>query len=88
MWGALGCRFPPSIVVAVKALACQLPFECGRPLSRWSLAEFKRKGLQPGIVASVGQTTLWRWPTEDAVRPWAHRSWIFRRDPDFEAKRL
>lgn len=78
--------FPPSVVVAVKALACQLPFECGRPLSRWSLSEFKREVLQRGIVASVGESTLWRWLTEDAIRPWTHRSWIFPRDPDFEAK--
>jgi hypothetical protein len=78
--------FPPSVVVAVKALACQLPFECGRPLSRWSLSEFKREVLQRGIVASVGETTLWRWLAEDAIRPWTHRSWIFPRDPDFEAK--
>ena len=78
--------FPPSVVVAVKALACQLPFECGRPLSRWSLSEFKREVLRRGIVASVGESTLWRWLAQDAIRPWTHRSWIFPRDPDFEAK--
>jgi hypothetical protein len=78
--------FPPSVVVAVKALACELPHECGRPLSRWSLSEFKREVVQRGIVATVGETTLWRWLDEDAIRPWTHRSWIFPRDPDFEAK--
>lgn len=30
--------------------------------------------------------TIWRWLREDAIRPWAHRSWIFPRDPDFGAK--
>jgi transposase len=85
--GEAGPRaFPPSVVVAVKALACQLPFECGRPLSRWSLSEFKREVLRRGIVASVGESTLWRWLAQDAIRPWTHRSWIFPRDPDFEAK--
>lgn len=85
--GEAGPRaFPPSVVVAVKALACQLPFECGQPLSRWSLSEFKREVLRRGIVASIGQSTLWRWLAEDAIRPWTHRSWIFPRDPDFEAK--
>jgi hypothetical protein len=34
----------------------------------------------------VGDTTLWRWLAEDAIRPWTHRSWIFPRDADFEAK--
>lgn len=37
-------------------------------------------------MASIGDTTLWRWLTEDAIRPWAHRCWIFPRDPAFEEK--
>jgi transposase len=56
------------------------------PLSRWSLAEIKRAVLQRGIVASIGESTLWRWLSEDAIRPWTHRSWIFPRDPAFEVK--
>ena len=68
--------FPPSVVVAVKALACELPHESGQPLSRWSLSEIKREVVQRGIVAAVGETTLWRWLAEDAIRPWTHRSWI------------
>jgi len=31
-------------------------------------------------------TTIWRWLSEDAIRPWRSRSWIFPRDPNFEAK--
>jgi hypothetical protein len=42
--------------------------------------------VQQGIVAPIGDTTLWRWLSEDAIRPWCHRSWIFPRDPDFEKK--
>jgi hypothetical protein len=37
-------------------------------------------------VACIGETTLWRWLTQDAIRPWSHRSWIFPRDPDFQCK--
>jgi len=37
-------------------------------------------------VAFVGETTLWRWLSEDAIRPWTHRSWIFPRDPAFKEK--
>jgi hypothetical protein len=73
-------------VVAVKALACELPHIAGVPLSRWSIDEIKREVIQRGIVASVGETTLWRWLSEDAIRPWTHRSWIFPRDPAFEEK--
>jgi hypothetical protein len=28
----------------------------------------------------------WRWLSEDAIKPWTDRSWIFPRDPDFEPK--
>lgn len=78
--------FPPRVVVAVKALACERPHEAGLPLSRFSIAELQREVLRRGLVASIGTTTLWRWLDEDAIRPWRHRSWIFPRDPDFEAK--
>ncbi len=85
---AAGVRrdFPPSVVVAIKALACELPHEHGLPLSRLSIPEIKRAVLGRGLVASIGETTLWRWLAEDAIRPWCHRSWIFPRDPDFEEK--
>ncbi|MGH7745980.1 MAG: IS630 family transposase [Steroidobacteraceae bacterium] len=73
-------------MVAVKALACELPYESEVPLSRWSLPEIRREVIERGLVASIGETTLWRWLTEDAIRPWSHRSWIFPRDPDFERK--
>jgi len=39
-----------------------------------------------GIVASIGDTTIWRWLSEDAIRPWRYRSWIFPRDPQFSEK--
>jgi hypothetical protein len=50
------------------------------------MADFKTEVLSQGIVAAVGQTTLWRWLSEDAINPWTHRSWIFPRDPEFKAK--
>ena len=42
--------------------------------------------MQRGLVADIGEATLWRWLAQDAIRPWSHRSWLFPRDPDFEAK--
>jgi len=56
------------------------------PLSRWSVPEIRREAIERGLVASIGQSTLWRWLTEDAIRPWSHRTWIFPRDPAFERK--
>ena len=76
-------RLPPGEIAEVKALACELPAESGRPRSRWSPAELAREAVARGIVCSVSATTVWRWRQADAVRPWAWRSWVFPRDPRF-----
>ncbi len=73
-------------MVAVKALACELPTRCGVPLSRWSRAELRQAVLAQGLVAQISGTTIWRWLSADAIRPWRYRSWLFPRDPDFAAK--
>jgi hypothetical protein len=78
--------FPPELVVEVKAVACELPFKYGVPLSRWSTADIVAHVRQSGLVASVSDTTIWRWLHQDAIRPWHHRCWIFPRDPEFAEK--
>lgn len=72
--------------IELKALACELPASSGVPLSRWSTQEVAREAVERGIVAKISGTTVWRWLSEDAVRPFYHRSWIFPRDPDFAHK--
>jgi hypothetical protein len=74
------------VVVAVKALACELPVASGRPLARWQCPDLARAAVEQGIVASISGTTIWRWLAADAIKPWQHRSWIFPRDPDFARK--
>ena len=78
--------FPPAQVAEVKALACELPAERGVALSRWSSAELAREAVRRGIVAMIAAVTIWRWLSEDAIRPWNYRSWIFPRDPRFAEK--
>src|SRR2546425_562480 len=78
--------FPPSVVVQVKALACELPYRLGLPLSRLSLSEIQREVITQGIVGEISGSTLWRWLSADALRPWRHRSWIFPRDLQFAEK--
>ena len=78
--------FPPCIVVQVKALACELPHRRGLPLSRFSIADIRREVLQQGLVAEISGATIWRWLSQDAIRPWRHRTWIFPRDPLFVEK--
>ena len=50
------------------------------------IPEIRRDAVERGLVASVGTITVCRWLSEDAIRPWAHRNWIFPRDPDFKEK--
>ena len=70
----------------VKALACELPYKYGVPLSRFSINEIQREVIARGIVAQISGTTLWRWLHADAIRPWQYRSWISPRDPAFVEK--
>jgi len=78
--------FPPAVVIEIKALACEIPYKIGIPLSRLSISELKREVIERGIVARISGMTLWRWLAEDAIKPWRYRSWIFPRDPDFSYK--
>ena len=73
-------------MVQVKALACELPATLGLPLSRFSVADVAQQARQSGLVATISDSTVWRWLDADAIRPWQHRCWIFPRDPQFAAK--
>jgi len=77
--------FPPREVAQVKAVACELPRDLGVALSRFSRAELHRLVIERG-VCEASASTIARWLTEDAIRPWQHRSWIFPRDPRFLEK--
>jgi hypothetical protein len=79
--------FPPELVVYVKAVACEIPSTTGVPLSSWSIPELGRYVRERvGIEATMSDVTIWRWLTEDAIKPWQHRTWIFPRDPNFVEK--
>ena len=73
-------------MVAVKAIACELPARLGLPLGRLHVPDIRSEVIRRGLVAAISETTIWRWLSEDAIRPWTHRSWIFPRDPDFGSK--
>jgi transposase len=79
-------RFTPVQVAEVKALARTRPADVGAPLERWSNGELARHAAREGIVATVSASSVGRWLTKDAIRPWRHRSWIFPRDPGFVPK--
>ncbi|MCA1681027.1 MAG: transposase [Actinobacteria bacterium] len=69
----------------MKAVACELPQDQGVPLSRFSRSELHRFVIERG-VSEASASTIGRWLSEDAIKPWQHRSWIFPRDPDFLEK--
>jgi hypothetical protein len=72
--------------VQVKALACELPATYDLPLSHWSTPDITRQVCRSGLVATISDSTIWRWLHQDAIRPWYHRCWIFPRDPQFALK--
>jgi hypothetical protein len=74
------------VVVQVKALACERPATLGLPLARFSVADVAQQARQSGLVATISDSTVWRWLHADAIRPWQHRCWIFPRDPEFAVK--
>jgi transposase len=78
---------PEADRAAVVALACQLPADTGVPLSRWTGPELAAELLAQGLVSGpVSASSVLRILAENPVRPWRYQSWIFPRDPDFEAK--
>jgi hypothetical protein len=78
--------FPPEVVLQVKAIACELPSKWGLPFSRFSHDDIAQEAIRQEIVASISGTTVWRWLSADAIKPWSFRSWIFPRDPLFLQK--
>jgi transposase len=78
--------FPAAVVAEVKALACELPAQAEVPLARWSCPELARQAVARGVCERVSASTVRRWLTADALKPWQHRSWIFPRDPYFAVK--
>ncbi|MEU5207914.1 IS630 family transposase [Streptomyces sp. NPDC020742] len=84
------CGRPASFTLVqaaeIKALACQLPAESGTPLSHWSCPELAREAVARGVAPFLSASTVRRWLTRDALKPWQHQSWIFITDPDFRLK--
>jgi hypothetical protein len=77
--------FPPEQVAEVVAVACELPARHDRPLGCFSRTELHRLVIEQGVT-EASATTIWRWLHDRSLKPWQQRSWIFPRDPDFQAK--
>ena len=64
-------------------LACERPVDEGVALARWSSPELAAEVVARGIAERISGVTVWRWLSQDAIKPWQHRSWIFPRNPQF-----
>jgi hypothetical protein len=73
--------FPPEVRAQATALACSLPKEKGRALSRWSLAEIATHLVMLGLVASIAPSTLARWFAQEKLKPWRYHNWQHILDP-------
>jgi transposase len=70
----------------VCALACQLPAATGVPLARWTCPELAAELASRGLAGPISPSSVRRILAEHPIKPWQYQSWIFPRDPDFEAK--
>ena len=72
---------------AVVALACQLPAATGVPLAHWTGPELAAELTARNLARfPVSASSVLRILAEHPVKPWQYQSWIYPRDPDFEAK--
>ena len=55
-------------MVAVKAIACELPAQLGLPLSRLHVPDIRAEVIRRGLVADISGATIWQWLSEDAIR--------------------
>lgn len=63
------------------ALACSLPAEKGRPLSRWSLGEIAAQLVALSLVTSIAASTISRWFAQEKLKPWRYHTWQHILDP-------
>ena len=71
---------------AVVALACQLPAATGVPLAHWTGPELAAELTARGLASPMSPSSVLRILAEHPVKPWQYQSWIYPRDPDFEAR--
>jgi transposase len=78
--------FPSSQRAQVTALACTLPRESGKPLSRWSSRELAKVAVEKKVVKRISASTIKRWLKAERIKPWQFKSWQKPTDPRFLEK--
>lgn len=78
--------FSAAVRAQVTALACTLPQDSGRPLSRWSSVELAQRVCDRRIVPTISAATIRRWLQQERIKPWQYRYWQKPTDPRFLEK--
>jgi len=63
-------------------LACSLPQDKRRALSRWSLSEIAVQLVALGLVSQIAACTIGRWFAAEKLKPWRYRLWQHILDPE------
>ena len=83
--GAARRIFPPLDHALVKAVACERVADTEQPLSRQSVGDVRAR-VQSALGKPRSRSTVWRMLSQEAIKPWHYRSWIFPRDPQVAEK--
>lgn len=78
--------FPSAVRAQITALACTLPRESGKPLSRWSSAALANVAVERRIVSHIAPSTVRAWLRAERMKPWRYHSWQKSTDPRFLEK--
>lgn len=78
--------FPPSVVTAVKAAACDRAGARARGQVYFSIRDLAARVREERALSALAPSTVWEILDRDALKPWQYRSWIFPRDPEFAAR--
>jgi hypothetical protein len=73
--------FPPEVIAQATALACSLPKEEGKTLSRWSLTEIAARLVMHESVMEIAASTICRWFAAEKLKPWRYHNWQHILDP-------
>lgn len=74
--------FPPEVRAQATALACRLPCEQEKALSRWSAATIAAQLVLLGVVVSIASSTVSRWLASEKLKPWRYHSWQHILEPE------
>jgi hypothetical protein len=78
--------YDPVAKAQVVASVCEILHEHQQPLSRFALSDLGQLVRARTRLSQLSQATLSRILSQNALKPWQFRYWLFPRDPDFVAK--